>query len=70
MKKLDYKKMVKDIDKIIEKDEFCECMELQTMPHSKPFTQKDAKEMASRLASIYSVAHCIHCTACQKKYIL
>lgn len=70
---IDYKKMLEDICDLVE-DDFCVDAEMNLIPNSKtgkcdPFTQKQAEEMASRLAQIYSVAHCIHCKACQNKYL-
>ena len=68
MKKLNYKGMILDILPYVE-DEFCAEMEMKTLPKSSPYTQKESQSMAERLAKIYSIAHCEHCTACQKKYM-
>ncbi len=68
-KKLNYKQMLVEILPLAEND-FVYDMELKLIPDSKPYTQKEAKEMAKLLASVYSIAHCLHCTACGKKYLI
>jgi hypothetical protein len=65
--KLDYKKMVEDINKLAETD-FCFDMELKEMPNSEPYTQQEAKRMSDLLGRIYLISHCIHCEACQRNY--
>lgn len=65
---VDYYKMLKEISNLVETD-FCFDMDCKTMPHSKPFTQKEAKQMAMVIGQIYLIAHSIHCSACQTKYI-
>lgn len=68
--KLDYKKMVKEIDKLVNND-FCFDMDcLQGLPKRRPFTQKEAKQMAQIIGSVYTIAHCVDCTACQGRYKL
>lgn len=67
MKKLDYKKMLKEIDKIMQTDFMFE-MDCKALPNSKPFTQKEAKKMRDELMKIYKISHCIHCSACNDKY--
>ena len=66
---IDYKKMVKEIDVLVETD-FCCDMECHALEHSKPFTQDEARKMSEIISSIYSIAHCIDCEACQGKYKL
>jgi len=67
--KLNYKLMVKDINQLVEND-FCADMEMKLIPKFRQYTQKEAKEMADLLSSVYLVSHCIHCKACQKAYII
>ena len=62
--KLDYEKMIKAIDDLVQTD-FCFSMECKSFPNSKPYTQKEAKEMASLLATIYGISHQQHCKACR-----
>lgn len=66
-KKLNHYKMLEDITNLVETD-FCNNMDIKSLPKSKPYTQKEAREMASLLGQIYLIAHCIHCGACQSKY--
>ena len=66
--KLNYKKIVEGILLLVETD-FHSAMELKQMPGSKPYTQKEAKEMDNIIGRVYLIAHCLHCEACQKKYI-
>lgn len=65
---LNYKKMVEDVDNIVESD-FCFDMDCKLMPNSKKYTQREAKAMAEIIGRIYLIAHCVTCTACQKKYM-
>jgi hypothetical protein len=65
--KLDYKKMLKEIDALVETD-FCFEMECHKLPNVSKFTQKEAEQMSEIISSIYSIAHCVHCSACQTKY--
>ena len=69
--KLDYKKMVKDIYKLVESD-WLEDMECKWRLHDKPeeFTQKEAQKMIKILCQIFSISHCYFCTSCQGKYNL
>ena len=69
MKKLDYKKMVEDIDNLVETDFHAE-MELKQLPDSKRYTQAEAKEMQHTIGKVYLISHCIHCRACQGKYLI
>jgi len=66
---LDTKKMLDEILELVSSD-FCHDTEWKLLPNSKPYTQDEAKKMAGLLGSVYMIAHCIHCTACQKKYII
>jgi hypothetical protein len=67
-KKLDYLKMLKAIDKLVNTD-FCEDMSWKSSDESaNPITQKDAKQMAGLLGRVYSISHAIHCEACGQKW--
>jgi len=73
MNTLNYLKMLEDINKLVEND-FCADMEMNLIPNSQTgkiqeYKQEDSQKMASLLAEVYSVSHCIHCKACQKKYL-
>ena len=65
---LNYKKMVEDIDDLVESD-FCLDMDCKNLPGSEPVTQKEAREMIRIIGEVYSIAHCIHCEACRDKYL-
>jgi len=67
--KLDYKKMVKDIYKLVGTD-FAMDMDMKCLPHSNPYTQEEANKMAGIIGQIFSISHCYYCTACQGKYKL
>jgi succinate dehydrogenase/fumarate reductase-like Fe-S protein len=66
--RLNHYKMLKEIVGLVETD-FCSEMEMKSLPKSKQYTQKEAQQMANLLGKIYSTAHCIHCYACQTKYL-
>lgn len=66
--KLDYKKMVEEIEDLVSTDFFLD-MELKTIPKSKPYTQREAKIMAETISKVYSISHCTTCTSCQIKYL-
>ena len=68
MTKLNWEKMVREIDNLVETD-FCEEMAVKELPHSKPYIQKEAKQMAELLGKVYSIAHACDCGACQKDYV-
>ncbi len=65
--KLNYLQMLKDIDALVQTD-FMFNMDCRMIPDSKPYTQKEAKKMAHILGNVYLISHCLHCSACQKKY--
>ena len=67
-KKLDYKRMIEEIDKLTQSD-FLFDMDCHNLPKSKPYTQEEAQEMCDILMKIYSIAHCNTCTACQSKWL-
>ena len=68
-KKLDYKKMVDDIDELVETD-FCFDMDSKAIHPEDPFTHEESTKMRDILMRVYSVAHCNTCNACQGKYLL
>ena len=65
---LDYKRMVGEIAELVETD-FMFDMDCKNIPKSSPITQEEAMEMVGILGKVYSIAHCIHCGACNKKYL-
>lgn len=65
--KLDYKKMVKDIDKLVNNDT-CFNLEMYFMPNSKEVSQEDAKKAIEIIGQVYMISHGIACSACNKKY--
>lgn len=68
-KKLDYKKMIKAVDKIMQTDFMFE-MDCKSMPNPTPFTQEEAEKMRDELMKIYTISHCVSCTACNNKYLI
>jgi len=66
--KLDYKKMLEDILKLVDND-WAFDMSCKTLEGSKPYTQKEAHEMALCIGTVYSIAHCTYCEACSGKYL-
>ena len=76
MKKLNYKQMIKEVSDLVGTD-FCESMSFKRLeigssacgaPIYPKYTQAEAREMSMLLGKIYTIAHCIHCEACQGKY--
>jgi hypothetical protein len=67
-KHLNHYKMLSEITDLVETD-FCSEMELKTLPKSREYTQEEATQMAQIIGRVYSIAHCIHCHACQTKYL-
>ena len=71
---LDYHKMIKEIDKLVQTD-FVFDMECMLISKKHKYTQKEAREMAKLLSTIYSISHIEHCKACRtikyaKKHII
>lgn len=64
---LNYKKMVKDIYKLVGPDF---AMDMECLPHSNPYTQEEANKMAGIIGQIYFISHCYYCKACQGKYLI
>lgn len=72
-KALDYKSMVNAIDKIIQDNgDFLEDMECKAhhIGGNPTYSQRQSAEMADILASIYTISHCVHCKACQGKWLI
>jgi len=65
--KLDYKKMLQEIDELVQ-DDFCLQMETESNLKSPKFTTEDSKKMARKICDVYVIAHSIHCAFCDKKY--
>lgn len=61
--------MIKEVNKIMQTD-FMFDMDCKSLPNQKPFTQKEAKKMRDELMKIYSISHCVSCTACNSKYLI
>lgn len=68
MSELNYRKMVEDIDEIVEVD-FAFEMETKLLRNANPYSQEEARLMAEMILKIYSIAHCTTCKACQRKYL-
>lgn len=69
MKKLDYKKMIEEVNELVSTD-FMFDMDCKSMHEPHTFTYEESEEMRKILLKIYGIAHCIACTACQTKYVL
>lgn len=69
---LDYKKMLKEINDLVETD-FGEDMSLRAnieyCGKLLDISQRDAREMANIIAKVYLISHCIHCKSCGAKYL-
>jgi predicted methyltransferase len=77
MKKINYKKMLKAIDEIVNNDWGFEMIDMKHDFNSKDkdkylnFTQAEAIEMSKALAKIYRISHTISCEACRdEKFII
>ena len=60
-------RVLEHIDRLVSTD-FYASMECKLLPHSKPYTQKEAEIMADLLGDIYLAAHQIHCIAHKSTY--
>jgi hypothetical protein len=76
IEKLDYKKMLRDILKLVDTD-FCMDMEMKLgyrksgskeMIDVRKYTQEEARIMAEKLARVYRISHGVYCSACNWKY--
>jgi len=64
----DFKKMVKDIDELLQTDEAAALVDHIHWIHPEAeFTQEDAAKMSKLLGQIYQIAHGITCV-CGNKY--
>lgn len=66
MKRKNYRKMLQDIDNLVNNDWAFE-LDCKQLPHSKPYTQKEAKEMINVIGKVYLISHGITCS-CGDKY--
>ena len=65
---MNHLKMLEDIDALVETDFV---MEMETKLGAgtlQKYTQGEAAQMAQLLGKVYSIAHAIDCTSCNKKY--
>ena len=60
--------MIDKIADLVETD-FCFDIDCKAI-HDEKFTHEESKKMRDIITSIYSIAHCRTCTACQGKYLL
>jgi hypothetical protein len=71
---VDYKKMIEAIDEIVSTDwgysVTDDMIDASTGKIRKPFTPEQAQEMSDAIGRIYMIAHAVHCTACQRKWLL
>lgn len=67
MTKLNYKKIAEDVNDLVQTD-FVFDMDCKQIPGSKDYTQEEAVKMANLIGRIYSISHCVTCTACNSKY--
>lgn len=65
-KKLDHYRMLQEITALVETN-FCADMEMRSV--GGKYTHKESLEMSNLLGKVYLIAHCIHCHACQTKYL-
>lgn len=65
--KLNHKKMLEEINKLVTTD-FAFDMDCKQMPESEEYTIEEAREMAEIIGKVYSISHCLTCTACQGKF--
>lgn len=66
---LNYKKMCEDIDKLVNNDWNYD-MECRRLVKPPKYTQKEIDKMVDVLGQVYLISHCIHCKACQRKYLI
>ena len=69
MKKLNLLKMLEEIDGLVSND-FVANMEMRLIDQPSKYTRAESRKMSHLLAKVYSIAHCIHCEACSKKYLI
>jgi len=70
MKKLNYEKMIKDIDEIMrEHEDFLFDIESKTLTKKK-YTQKEAQTMENLITRIYMISHAYPNGCCGTKYLV
>lgn len=67
MKKLNYKKMIEEVNELVNVDF---TFEMECKGTSTYITYAEAEQMRLLLLQIYMIAHCVECTGCQTKYLL
>lgn len=68
--KLDYKKMLKDIDNLVNNDTVFS-LEVYRCPTTQEFKQEEVNQMLDIILDVYKISHTLHCKACRKsKYLL
>lgn len=67
VEQLDTAKMSQEVSELVETD-FAFDMNFKLIDKKYEYTQEEARKMADILGRIYSIAHCIHCRACQQIY--
>ena len=62
---VDHKRMLKAIDELVNNGLG---FDVTSKTSEKPtWTQEESEWMAETIGKVYSIAHCIHCRACQGK---
>lgn len=69
IKKLDYERMVNEIDDLVGTD-FAFNMVNELYMDTRRYTQVEAEKMAEILDQVYQISHRVHCKACQGKYLI
>jgi len=73
IKNLDYKKMIEEIDILVDTDwgeEMSLLANITTNGKYKEISQEDARAMANVIGQVYLISHSLHCSNCCKKYKL
>lgn len=71
MSKVNYKKMLTEIDKIVSQDwGYSVTDAMVNLPDGTydTFTQEQAVEMSKAISRVYMIAHAVHCEACQSNW--
>lgn len=66
-RKLNYKKMIEDINEIVT-DEYFFDVEMKLLPGGSDFTQEEAKEMINAITKVFMISHIISCNSCGREY--
>jgi hypothetical protein len=72
--KLNYLKMLEDINKLVETD-YCAELEMYLIPElnkdmNREIPQEDARNAIDIVSKVYSISHAIHCEPCASKYLV